>query len=137
MRILKKLIRTALHRLKATLRRMPRTKRLVKRLFNIGLAGKSEQSILKSNIAFEETLLLELVHNHISLSNELYPNTLVPLDESTNIGLHKVENIDALKSPKNSRQARAYLKQLRELTKTITRENYLLLLEKQRLTKRA
>lgn len=142
MRILKKSIRAALHRLKAILRRMPRTKQLIKRLLTIGRAGKSEKTILRGNIAFEETLLLELVHNHIALINELYPSTLGPQDEPTNIGQYQLEHIVGLdnlelKSSNNSRQARTYLKELRELTKTITRENYLLLLEKQRLSNKA
>lgn len=142
MRILKKSIRAALHRLKAIVRRMPRTKQMIKRLLTIGRAGKSEKTILKGNIAFEETLLLELVHNHIALINELYPDSLVPQDKPTNVRLNQQEHItglDTLKlqSPNNARQARTYLKELRELTKTITRENYLLLLEKQRLSNKA
>lgn len=142
MRILKKLIRAALFRLKAIVKRMPRTKQTIKRILYYGGVGKNKKNIIKDDIAYEESLLLELVSINISLNKELYPDSCKPQDKPMAIKMDNLKNVHVLenlklKGPGKIHEARTYLKELRDLTKAITRENYILLLEKQRSTNKA
>jgi hypothetical protein len=139
MRILKKFIRAMLFRLKAILSTMPRTKEIIKVVLRFVSPGKNQKIILKDNIAYEETLLLELVAINLSLNKEIYPDSANSHNNSKAIKSDNLKNANLpenleLDDPVKITEARAYLKELRYLTKSIAHENYLLLLEKQHLT---